>query len=972
MSLTSRQLLPFRDASLITVMSRVVTPSFNRTSSTLLCALFASALVAGSLMFAPAAKAALPCGSPGPVTISNEADLRNLAANDDCWLPGFTFTQSADIDLLSPWTTPIGNSIIEFAGIYDGNGKEIRGLSVSSSSDTSYVGLFGYTSGATLKNIELTALTISTSALTVTRYVGGIVGAAVNTDILNSSVAGIIEGTDYVGGIAGSATDGSLIRDSTTAGSVGGADSGTSIGGIVGSLEASAILNVSSAATMRNNSVDGMELGGVVGVSHNSSITNSSATGSVTGGQFSGGLVGAFRTIDNNAFGTFTLSDSYATGAVLATHSLAGGIGGLVGKFQSVLPSGDTTIAVSNSYATGTVTAASDRVGGLIGDVYLLRGGTPAPNLNFTLSDSHATGAITGDDSVGGLIGYAFLNMQSGESALTLDGNFASGHIEGNIATGGLIGQLDGGHVADSYATGAVSGVGEEPLIGGFAGYILGSSSITNSHATGDVNLLGDEGYGTGGFFGLAKEDTSISTSFASGNVDGRLGENTGGFGGFFRDGSINQSYATGAVLGSDFTGGLIGYSGLVATAEVSDSYAQGRVSGSRYVGSIIGSAQDGTVVTRTYGSATVSGTSSVGGAFGQVEETGSPTSVAQTHWNSQVTGLSEAVATTTGTPSISGVSGLTTLEMRASSSFPGWDFSTIWGYDCSSSIYPQLRAINDSAEASSCPPPPPDSGGGSQPAPVPLETLTSATTGPVNTAAIPPVASQKPGSANILIGGQPVSIQKQPMRRGQGLTLNAGPVSINLRGTTSSGQAVPLGPDGTLLLARSGDLPVKASGLAPGSMVIQTLYSDPITLGTPNANDAGELASTVKIPATVSLGGHTLRLQGTTNAGEQFTLDIGVSVATPAVALGANPILSVKRETKKRTHVLRVRARGVQARCLVTFTAGGQQSRARADRSGGAHARFAIQNENERGITVSARVSGRGCVPVQTIQRSP
>lgn len=964
-----RQLLHFMDASLIAVMSSDVTHFLSRASIHLLHAVFASTLVAGTLIFAPAATAVLSCGSPGPVTISNESDLRDLATNDDCWVAGFTFTQSDDIELSGSWTTPIGNVINRFAGIYDGNGKEIRGLSVSSSSDTSYVGLFGNTSGATLKNIELTAVTISTSALT--EYVGGIVGAAENTDILNSSVAGIIQGTHYVGGIAGSATDGSLISASTTAGSVGGADSGVCIGGIVGSIEESELLNVSSAANMRNNSVDGMELGGVVGVSHNSSITNASASGSVTGGQFSGGLVGAFRTIDNDAAGTFTLSHSHATGAVQASDSGAGGIGGLVGKFQSVLPSGDSTIVVSNSYATGSVTAAGDRVGGLIGEVYLLRGGTPVRNLNFTLSESYATGAVTGDDQAGGLVGYTFLNIQSSESTVTLNGNFSTGPVEGNIAAGGLIGEIDGGHIADSYATGAVSGVGEEPLIGGFAGYIQGGSSITNSHATGDVMVLGDDGYGTGGFFGLAKEDTSISTSFSSGNVDGRLGENTGGFGGFFRDGSINQSYATGAVFGSDFTGGLIGYSGLVATAEVSDSYAQGQVTGSRYVGSVIGSAQDGTVVTRTYGSAAVSGASNVGGAFGQVEEAGSPTSVSQTHWNSQVTGLTAAVASTTGTPTLTGVVGLTTLEMRSSSSFSDWDFTTIWGYDCSSSIYPQLRDINIRAEASSCPLPAPDSGGSSQPAPVPVGTVTSATANPVNTAVSPPIASQRPGSAIMLIGGRPVSVQSQPMARGRGLTLNAGPVSINLRGTTSSGQSVPLAPDGTLLLARSGDLPVTAFGLAPGSIVTQTLFSDPITLGSPRTNDAGELASAVRIPATVSLGEHTLRLQGTTNAGEQFTLDIGVSVATPAAALGANPILSVKREVVRGAYVLNIRARGVQARCLVTFTAGSQQSTARADRGGGANARFKIHNAGERTVSVHARVSGKGCVPVQVSRRN-
>lgn len=73
--------------------------------------------------------------------------------------------------------TPIGNSTTKFAGTVIGNGCTISGLYVNVAGD--YVGLFGYTSGATIQH-----LTISGS-VKGSKYVGGVVGYALNTTIYN-------------------------------------------------------------------------------------------------------------------------------------------------------------------------------------------------------------------------------------------------------------------------------------------------------------------------------------------------------------------------------------------------------------------------------------------------------------------------------------------------------------------------------------------------------------------------------------------------------------------------------------------------------------------------------------------------------------------------------------------------------------------------------------------------------------------
>ena len=75
---------------------------------------------------------------------------------------GVYFKLMADIDLTEfledenpdqGWQ-PVGTSSAPFKGILDGNGKTISGLWINRS-NTSYVGLFGYCNGATIKNLTI-------------------------------------------------------------------------------------------------------------------------------------------------------------------------------------------------------------------------------------------------------------------------------------------------------------------------------------------------------------------------------------------------------------------------------------------------------------------------------------------------------------------------------------------------------------------------------------------------------------------------------------------------------------------------------------------------------------------------------------------------------------------------------------------------------------------------------------------------
>ena len=107
----------------------------------------------------------------------------------------------ADIDLSSKEWTPIGNYTTlnsVYSGTFDGNGHSIKGLSVNTSS--SYIGLFGYTEGATILDVTLSGASVKAAS-----YAGLLVGAASGTTIKNITIdaTSTLQGTTCVGGVTG-------------------------------------------------------------------------------------------------------------------------------------------------------------------------------------------------------------------------------------------------------------------------------------------------------------------------------------------------------------------------------------------------------------------------------------------------------------------------------------------------------------------------------------------------------------------------------------------------------------------------------------------------------------------------------------------------------------------------------------------------------------------------------------------------
>jgi hypothetical protein len=260
----------------------------------------------------PAAYAAGDGSAGSPYEIASTAQLLWLAATPADWATGKHFLQTADIDLTGCTWTMIGDTwTTRFRGSFDGNDKQITGLTMSTTGNTGFFGAAD--TAATLKNIRLVSVNVTSTSDTI----GGLVAESSAT-ILDSSVSGSVNGAGFVGGLVGYLyDDGTIVGSSSSAAVV---STGEQAGGLVGAIEGSVVRSSATGSVTAPRRV-----GGLVGLNNGGTISYSYATGNVTvsgaeadGGTAAGGLLGENSTYGNYTGPTGTVQSSYATGTVTA------------------------------------------------------------------------------------------------------------------------------------------------------------------------------------------------------------------------------------------------------------------------------------------------------------------------------------------------------------------------------------------------------------------------------------------------------------------------------------------------------------------------------------------------------------------------------------------------------------------------------------------------------------------------------
>ncbi len=228
------------------------------------------------------------------------------------------------------------------------------------------------------------------------------------------------------------------------------------------------------------------DVGGFVG-ENRGTITDCQSTGTISGGTNNiGGFVGEnFRTgsiisccftgtvsgVNDNVGGFVgqnydggSISDSHSTGSVNGDDNMGGFVG---------LNSQDSII--SDCYSTGSVigTIGSDDVGGFVGEN------------EETIKNCYATGSVSGDDLLGGFVGY--------NDAGSINNCYSTGSVSGDARVGGFVGENEE-TISDCYSIGSASGGNR---VGGFAAY-NNAGSIINCYSTGSASGTGN----VGGFVG--------------------------------------------------------------------------------------------------------------------------------------------------------------------------------------------------------------------------------------------------------------------------------------------------------------------------------------------------------------------------------------------------------------------------------------------------------------------------------------
>ena len=481
-------------------------------------------------------------------------------------------------DKLAQWT-PIGTSINQYRGTFNGAGHTISGLYINDRS-ADYQGLFGYVStGGIVKDLSVSGTVSGVST------VGGIAGQN-NGNVINCAFSGSVSGSDRVGGVVG--YNNSSVENCYNTGTVTGPDSviGSYVGGVVG-YNNSNVENCYNTGTVTGSDSALGGVGGVVGYNNDgASVENCYNTGDISGG-VSGGVVGQNSGTVKNCYNTSSVKGDWY-------------VGGVVGYNND---------SVKNCYNTGKVTGTriDDYVGGVGGVVGYNISGT-VENCYF-LSSTAASGIGNGGGGATPLSAEAFESQKSFANWTDFDNTWEIKSIFGRPTL---------------QANAEIGGTANNPYkiftatqLKNFATAVNSGEKSAHAKLMNDIDLKDVCGKDAG----ESEEEVSWEPI---GNSIGNSYEGT-----FNGDGhTISGLY----IAGDDDAQGLFGYvSGTVQNLTV-----DGTVSGDWHVGGVVGYNSSGTVTNCAF-SGTVTGSYSVGGVVG--ENSGSNGSVEKCHNTGSVNG---------------------------------------------------------------------------------------------------------------------------------------------------------------------------------------------------------------------------------------------------------------------------------------------------------------------------------------------
>ncbi len=287
------------------------------------------------------------------------SDLSNNTSEVFSYSAGYKIT--ADISLGGEESTVEWCPIQDFNGILDADGHTISNLSISSGQ--TYIGLFGLTDSAEIKNLVLENVDISVN-LSSNSFAGALIGYCDNTDVTNCSSSGVIilYGNSsiniYAGGIFGYSNYSTLTGVSSCVFLQDNLFQRSYVGGLTGNDRNSKYINCFASSDINSNSTL-IYVGGLCGMSDRGDFKNcftSKATISGSGSSTAnaGGFCGySFLVKFTNCF------TSVSIGSLSYPYAYKGQLSGYTDRLtvNACYMSGDSTTHAYGRVLSTTTTA---------------------------------------------------------------------------------------------------------------------------------------------------------------------------------------------------------------------------------------------------------------------------------------------------------------------------------------------------------------------------------------------------------------------------------------------------------------------------------------------------------------------------------------------------------------------------------------------------------------------------------------
>ena len=338
-----------------------------------------------------------PANVGGVYQISTEKELHWFASEVNGGNTAISAKLLNDIALTTSNWYPIGRQGHGFAGTFDGNGKSITNLKLTSDKDeTGFFGLL--TNGGKVKSLSVSGSVTATGDVSQTGGIAGAMGeVGSKSSITDCTFSGTVTGNIQVGGIIGCVGQHNQVERCANHAAVSGKED---VGGVAGANSYGVMRYCFNTGAVGSDAAK--QVGGIVGTQQNyAEMVACYNTGTVTGADYVGGVAG-------KVYVAAMPSGCYNVGEV----STAPRCGGAVGSFG-----GDDYIMVKNGSFFKEINNAAFKANGAASRTEAqMKASSFVRELN-----SEAYGTYFTADSKSVNNGYPILLWQAGGFQVTFD-----------------------------------------------------------------------------------------------------------------------------------------------------------------------------------------------------------------------------------------------------------------------------------------------------------------------------------------------------------------------------------------------------------------------------------------------------------------------------------------------------------------------------------------------------------------------